>query len=99
MNIYIDNDFKCRLTGDGTMRKIETDAFEGKCAAYIESCRFVPYGAIWVRADGMAFEGEMIVPCVDSAIRDAYQAQYESMLPEIQVREGALAVLGVTADD
>lgn len=34
--IYVDSDFKCHVTNDGTMTPIETDYFENKCDAYIE---------------------------------------------------------------
>lgn len=34
--IYIDSDYKCHLTDDGTMTAVETDAFDGKCDAYVE---------------------------------------------------------------
>lgn len=34
--IYIDSDFKCHLTNDGTMTAVETDFFNSKCATFIE---------------------------------------------------------------
>lgn len=34
--IYIDSDFKCHASNDGTMTAVETDFFDGKCDAYIE---------------------------------------------------------------
>ena len=34
--IYIDADFKCHVTNDGTMAAVETDFFDGKCDAYVE---------------------------------------------------------------
>lgn len=34
--IYIDLDFKCHVTNDGTMTAVETDFFDGKCDAFIE---------------------------------------------------------------
>ena len=42
--IYIDSDFKCHITDDGTMRAVETDFFDQKCDAFIEGYRFVPAG-------------------------------------------------------
>ena len=62
MRLYLDNDFKCHVTNDGTMREIETDEFNGKCAEYIEGYRFVPKGDTWVRSDGVKFGGEMVTP-------------------------------------
>lgn len=34
--IYIDSEFKCHVSNDGTMTAVETEAFDGKCDAYIE---------------------------------------------------------------
>lgn len=99
MTIYIDTDFKCHIAGDGTMTAVDTDAFDGKCDAYIEGYRFVPSGETWTRKDGVEFSGEMIAPWTDWATLDAAQreyerqqiAQYESALTEIE------AALGVNA--
>ena len=40
MKIYIDNEYKCHVTNDGTMREVETDVFDGKCAEYIEGYKY-----------------------------------------------------------
>lgn len=77
MMIYIDSDFKCHASNDGTMTAIETDAFDGKCNAYIEGYRFIPAGQTWTRADGMVFTGEMIAPWKPWAELDAAQREYE----------------------
>ena len=42
--IYIDSDFKCRATNDGTLTTVETDFFDGKCDEVVEGYRFVPAG-------------------------------------------------------
>lgn len=60
--IYIDNEFKCHITNDGTMTAVETDFFDGKCDEYIEGYRFVPSGAVWENEGGAVFHGEMITP-------------------------------------
>lgn len=99
MTIYIDNDYKCHVADDGTMTAVETDAFDGKCDAYIEGYRFVPHGKAWTRKDGVQFFGEMIAPWKPWSELDATQreyerqqiAQYESALSEIE------AALGVNA--
>lgn len=36
MIIYTDNENKCHLVNDGTMKTIETDFFDGKCKEFIE---------------------------------------------------------------
>ena len=76
--VYIDNDFRCHLTNDGSMRPVETDFFDGKCAAFIEGYRFVPSGESWTRDDGAVFAGQMITPAEDYHALAKAQAQYES---------------------
>ena len=78
MKIYIDNDFICHSSNDGTMREFDVPDFNGKCAAYIEGTRYVPPGETWTRSDGEVFTGEMISPAIDNRIREAYQRQYEA---------------------
>lgn len=80
MKIYIDSEFKCHVSEDGTMTAVETDVFDGKCKEYIEGFRFVPSGAVWVRSDGVSFRGEMVSPWKDYAELDAAQRNYEKRL-------------------
>lgn len=80
MKIYIDSDFKCHITDDGTMTEVETDFFNGKCSEYIEGYRFVPYGAVWVRSDGVSFNGEMISPWKPFEELERAQVAYERKL-------------------
>ena len=76
--IYIDSDFKCHAYNpDGTYTAVETTAFDGKCAGYIEGYRFVPAGATWTRPDGVVFQGEMVAPWKDWQELDAAQRGYE----------------------
>lgn len=77
MTIYIDNDFKCHLTNDGTMRVFDVPYFDGKCAEFIEGYHYVPSGERWTRADGHVFHGEMISPWVPYQLLAAAQAAYE----------------------
>lgn len=96
MKIYIDNDYKCHVTDDSTMRAIETDFFDGKCTEFIEGYRYVPSGETWTRADGQTFRGEMIVSWkpydqLYKAQLEYEVAQYEAALLEIET------ALGVTS--
>lgn len=34
--IYIDSDYRCHVTNDGTMTAVETDFFDGKCDTFVE---------------------------------------------------------------
>ena len=78
------------------MTAVETDAFDGKCAEYIEGYRLVPAGETWTREDGVAFSGEMIAPWKPWNELDAVQrkyereqiTQYESALTEIEAALG-----------
>ena len=89
--IYIDLDFKCHITNDGTMTAIETDFFDGKCDALVEGYRFVPSGEIWTRSDGVVFRGEMITPWKDYVELDNAQREYER--EKLADAENALAIL------
>lgn len=99
MTIYIDSDYKCYVSAAEGRRAIETDAFNGKCAEWIERFRFVPAGETWTRGDGEVFKGEMVTPWKDlseayaaqAAYVTAQNAQYEVALTEIE------AALGVTS--
>lgn len=101
MTIYIDTDFKCHTSDpDGTLTAVETDFFDGKCAAYVEGYRFVPYGATWTRPDGVTFTGGMIAPWkdwleLDEAQRDYEREQYAAMAAELADAQAALEILGV----
>lgn len=88
--IYLDSDFKCHLTDDGTMTAVETDFFDGKSNTFIEGYRFVPVGKSWTRSDGVEFTGQMIAPWKDYKELTAAQAQYELMMAETEAayREG-----------
>lgn len=63
--IYLDSEFICHLTNDGTMQEIETDVFDGLSDEYIKGYRYVPQGQAWTRADGAQFDGLMIAPAKD----------------------------------
>lgn len=85
MIIYIDNEFKCHLTNDGTMTEIETSFFNEKCDAFVEGYRYVPAGETWVREDGVPFTGEMIAPWRNYDILAELQGQYDEILAEAQI--------------
>lgn len=98
MIIYIDNDYKCHVSDAEGRKAIETTYFDGKCAEWIESFRYVPKGETWTREDGEVFTN-MVSPWKE--LREAYAAQtahvtaqntqYEAALTEIE------AALGVTS--
>lgn len=87
--IYLDSDFRCHLTDDGTMTAVETDVFDGKCDTYIEGYRFVPSGSTWTRYDGVEFHGEMVSPATDWQELDEVQAVYEREQYQTLISENA----------
>ena len=106
MTAYIDADFKCHVSDDGTMTAVETDAFDGKCPAYIEGYRYIPAGESWTRPDGVVFGGEMIAPWkpwagLDTAQREYEREQYQTVVAQNAEYEAALSeietALGVNA--
>lgn len=92
--IYIDSEFKCHVTNDGTMTAVGTDFFDGKCQTFIEGYRFVPAGESWTREDGTVFHGEMIAPWADYSALAAAQTQYETDQAELRAayQEGVNSV-------
>ena len=85
MKVFIDKDFKCHLSDDGTMTAVETPFFDGKCAAFIEGYRFVPADESWVGENGVVFEGEMISPWQDyNELEDAQRAYERQLLAEYE---------------
>ena len=95
--IYVDSDFMCHTAAAEGRMPIETDAFDGKCDAYIEGFRFVPAGQTWTRADGVRFQGEMIAPRQDYAALERAQNEYEKQQYEAAVDELLLRIGGETA--
>lgn len=89
MIIYLDSDYRCHLSNDGTMIAVETDVFDGKCKTFIEGFRYIPDGEEWTRSDGVVFRGEMISPAEDYSRLEKAQRQYE--LDEAQ-RWGSLGI-------
>jgi hypothetical protein len=85
MKVFIDKDFKCHLSDDGTMTAVETPFFDGKCAAFIEGYRFIPADDSWVGENGVVFEGEMISPWQDyNELEDAQRAYERQLLAEYE---------------
>ena len=93
MKIYIDIDYKCHVSNDGTMREFDVPFFTGKCPAFVEGYRYIPADEIWEREDGEEFKGEMIVPW--KAYTELHISQLEYELADADT---ALAELGVTVD-
>lgn len=76
--IYLDAEFKCHVTDDGTMTAVDTEVFDGKCDAFVE---------------GYCYDnrvGVRVYPWKPYPILEAYQQQYERDAAE---REDMVAAL------
>lgn len=95
MTVYIDSDFKCHTEPAEDRTAVETEAFDGRCKAFIEGYRFVPAGQSWARDDGVVFNGEMLSPWVDSRELETVQAEHERH--QLALTQEALNIaMGVT---
>ena len=78
MTVYIDKEFRCHVSNDGTMEAVDAPCFDGKCRAYIEGYRMIPAGREWTAPDGTVYRGIMVAPWRDydllKAVQDAMDA-------------------------
>lgn len=84
--VYVDTECICHTQNpDGVYEAVEMDYFDDKCDNFIIGHRCVPSGKVWKRSDGVIFRGKMItvVPGQNYDVLAAYQAQYETMLAEM----------------
>lgn len=84
MIVYIDNDCKCYMEPGEGLRPVETDAFDGKCATFIEGHRCIPAGEVWINPMGYAITGPQCPPWKAPDLLNAAQAEYERVLSEAQ---------------
>lgn len=92
MTVYIDTEFHCHVDNpNNEFREVETNFFNGKCAAFIEGYMFVPEGESRVSEDGTVYTGEMIAPWRDYKELDNAQREYERAI--LADAENALAIL------
>lgn len=101
VTIYVDSDYKCHLSDDGSLRGFDSAFFDGRCDAFIEGYRYLPEGETWLRADGVEFCGEMISPWKPYAGLHTAQLEYELALAKAELADmgAALETLGVTEDE
>lgn len=95
MVFYVDSDYRCHVTNDGTMTAVEDSFFDGKCTTFIEGHRYIPAGHSWTRKDGRVFPGIMITQWTAYEPLLEAQQQYEKQL--LADMAAALNVLGVDA--
>ena len=93
MIVYIDSEYKCHTSNDGTMTAIDVGFFNDKCDVFIEGYRFIPAGKSWTRSDGVIFHGEMASPWRDYNELDEAQRAYEKQ--KLAIYKEALKIMGV----
>lgn len=93
--IYLDSEYMCHISNDGTMTEIQTESFDSLCNNAIELMRFVPQGNTWTRPDGRTIHGEFI-QATNSAKIDAYQWQWMEDQTQMADMQTALEILGVS---
>ena len=77
MTVYIDNNYKCHTSNDGTMRSFDVPFFDNKCIEFIEGYQYIPDGEVWIRDDDVEFKGEMIAPFTEYTKLEKAQLIYE----------------------
>ncbi len=82
--IFLDPEFKCHLTNDGTMLEVQTDVFDIYTSKAVECFRFVPKGHTWIGADGRERHGEFIQAFRSGEVITAYQEQYEADAAQLE---------------
>lgn len=92
--IYIDSNFMCHTTDDGTMTEVQLEEFDDLCNNAIELMRYVPENEIWTRPDGRVIHG-IFIQATDTAKIDAYQKQYMEDQEQMNDMQNALEILGV----
>lgn len=70
--IYIDSNYHCHITNDGTMTEVQTDMFDGMSDLQIECCLYKP-----LPDDGC------FVQCFDSVSEDKFRRQYQADQSEL----------------
>ena len=87
--IYLDTDFMCHLSNDGTMVEIQTDVFDSIADDAISYYRYIPQGEEWTDSKGRVLHGLFIQATNSKKIERIIQQAY------ILDMQNALAILGV----
>lgn len=90
MIIYIDNEHKCHVENDGTMREFDVPAlFDGQCKEFIEGFCYYPPEEEYIRPlDGHRFPGGLTF-----AWRDYNDLEKAQIIYERNLAKEALSIL------
>ena len=92
MKIYIDNDYKCHHSNDGTMREFDIPFFDEKCNEFINGFRYIPDGEEWERYDGVKFHGETISPRKPYSWLMKIQSKYDEVNEITKIITGEVSI-------
>ena len=81
MLIYIDKEYKCHASNDGTMREFDLAFFDGKCVEFIEGYKYIPPNETGTEIDGM------LAPWKDDSKLEIAQLRYELADADAGMRE------------
>lgn len=96
MIVFIDQNFKCHVSNDGTMRAVDIPYFDGKAKALIEGYRYIPPGEAWASPTGKVLQGELLEPWQSYALLQEFQRQHEDAQERQRDLIAALEILGVS---
>lgn len=72
--IYLDSNYMCHISNNGTMQEVQTDIFDSMCEKAIECYRFIPEGQVWKKTETITLHGPFIQAVTESSL---IQQQYE----------------------
>ena len=95
MKIYIDSEYKCHVSNDGTMREFDLSCFDGKCQGYIEGFMHIPEGEEWISPEEQKFTGQVTfawknyddLAAIQSAVDKAQEKSDEQIMELLDVIE------------
>lgn len=72
--IYLDSNYMCHISNNGTWQEVTTDIFDSMCEKAIECYRFIPEGQVWKKSKTIILRGPFVQAVTESSL---IQQQYE----------------------
>lgn len=86
--IYLDSNFMCYTTNNGSRQAIKIDLFDNLCTSAIECYRYIPAGQVWIRPDGRITPGLFIQATKDvSEIQRQYDIDNSIYLNSLKIQQ------------
>lgn len=83
--IYLDSEYRCFIDPEENLTPIETDIFDDRSPAYIQSSRYIPKGKKWIRSDGEIFTGPMVSLWKNYDIANEANYEIESLKQQLAI--------------